>query len=171
MRWLHPPVSPVASPFLHRAIRTHLGRGPADGSNGSEHQLHRATKTDGHEFQQRSSRLELARGRYSWNFGGSVVQNPRGPQQGRFNTSNLVVLSLKNTDVVGDLPVHNCQHRSDSLYLHLGHREVVAIEDSQISQLPGLDRADLVFHAEEPAIAPREHAERFLASGVLLTVH
>src|SRR5678815_5264066 len=78
---------------------------------------------------------------------------------------------LEDTGIVDDLPVNNSQNGPDSLYLHLGHSEVVPVEDGQISQLTGLNRADLVFHAEEPAVAAREHAKCFLASEGLITVH
>ena len=64
--------------------------------------------------------------------------------------------------VVHDLAVDHGEHRADLLDLHVGHGEVVPIEHDQIGELARLDRADAVFHPQEPAVAAREQAQRLL---------
>jgi hypothetical protein len=45
---------------------------------------------------------------------------------------------------------------SESFDLGVGHRKVVSIEHDDVGELARLDRADLLFHTEEPAVASRK---------------
>jgi hypothetical protein len=56
------------------------------------------------------------------------------------------------------------------LYLHVGYREIIAVQYCKIGQLALLDRAHLVFHAKEPAIAASEKPKRFRACELLVAI-
>ena len=71
---------------------------------------------------------------------------------------------------VDDLAVDDGEDRADLLDLRVGHGEVVPVQHDQIGQLAGFDRADLVLHPQEPAVAAREQAERLLARDLLVAV-
>src|SRR2546426_8781645 len=77
---------------------------------------------------------------------------------------------LDHARVVDDLPVDDCEDRADLPDLLVGNGEVVPVKDHQVCQLAAFDRADLVFHAQEPAVAARECTEGFLARDLLIAI-
>ena len=64
--------------------------------------------------------------------------------------------------VVDDPTVHDGEDRTNLPDLNVGHGEVIPVERDQIGQLARLDRSDLVFHAQEPAVTASEESESLL---------
>src|SRR5262245_30787593 len=69
------------------------------------------------------------------------------------------------------LAVNDGEDRADLFDLLVLHAEVILIENSQLRQFIGLDRADLIFHPQEPTISPREKPKSFLPRDLLVAVH
>src|SRR4030095_3901355 len=70
-----------------------------------------------------------------------------------------------------DLAVNDGKDRADLLDLLVLHAEIILVENSQIRQFTGFDRADLIFHPQEPTISVREKPKRFLPGDLLVAVH
>ena len=77
---------------------------------------------------------------------------------------------LQNACVMDYLPVNDRQHGANLLYVRVGHSEVVPVQHRKVGELAGFDRADLFFHAQEPAVAAGEHAKSLVASELLVAV-
>src|SRR5437899_11984541 len=88
----------------------------------------------------------------------------------RAGTTSPSVAQVQHAAVVDDVPADHGQHRADLLQVLVRHGEVVAVEDHQVGELAGLDRAELILLAQEPAVLARVEAEHFLARDLLTGV-
>ena len=66
-----------------------------------------------------------------------------------------------------DATIDDREHRANLFDLGVGHRKEIPIENRQVRELAGLDRADLIFHPEEPAVRPCEQRQRLFARELL----
>src|SRR5207248_7529542 len=88
----------------------------------------------------------------------------------RAGTTLPLPAQVQHAAVVDDVAADHGQHRADLLQLLARHGEVVAVEDYQDGELAGLDRAELILLAQEPAVLARVEAQHLLAAELLVRV-
>src|SRR5436309_3562491 len=78
---------------------------------------------------------------------------------------------LHHSGVVDDASVDDGQNGSDLPDLDVRNGEIIAVEYREVGKPAGFDRADPVFHLQEPAVLAGEKAKRLLACQLLVAVH
>src|SRR5262245_3150739 len=82
----------------------------------------------------------------------------------------VVVLALdaQHFRVVDDVAADDLQHGVDALQLLVRHGEEVLVQHDQVRELAGLDGAEIILLAHEPAVAAGVELERLLARDALV---
>src|SRR6267378_785033 len=98
----------------------------------------------------------------------AALSGARGTR--RAGTTRPLPAQVQHAAVVDDVSADHGQHRADLLQILVRHGEVVAVEDHEVGELAGLDRAELVLLAQEPAVLARVEREHLLARDLLLRI-
>jgi hypothetical protein len=79
-------------------------------------------------------------------------------------------LILQHTGVMDNLAANYSKHGTDPFELFIRYGQVVVAENRQVRQSSGFDRAQPVFHAQEPAVFPGVKPERVLTADLLAII-